>query len=159
MSSAAPSGHDRRRPRHAPDEGHLPEVLPAAEARQHLVPARHAHAPVEDDEHFVPAVPFADDDVAVFVVARFHRLHHAQELPLAELAEERHVRQRFALQGEGEALGARGVDGPLVPDADDDRGDVVFPSALVGVGDEPLGRLVAVEGGQERPELVRGVSR
>src|SRR5450432_1060780 len=133
-------GVHARRARHAPDEGHLADVLAGPEVEQGLLAARDAHLALEHD-----------DELAALVLPDLDRLHHAKELALGEPREERHVRERVALQRE--PLGALGVDRALFPDLHDEGGDVVFAAARVRELDERLDARVALE--PERPrELV-----
>src|SRR5450432_390023 len=121
-------GVHARRARHAPDEGHLADVLAGPEVEQGLLAARDAHLALEHDEELVALVALADDEIAVLVLPDLDRLHHAKELAL-------------------------GVDRALFPDLHDEGGDVVFAAARVRELDERLDARVALE--PERPrELV-----
>src|SRR5580692_2468193 len=109
-------GGDGGGARHAANKGHLAYVLADAQAREDGVATRNPDGACEYDKELVPSLALLDDDLAGGVNAHLDGLHDAQKLTLGQAAEERHLRQHVALQGE--SSGTRLVESPLLAEFD-----------------------------------------
>src|SRR5690606_32062912 len=115
-------------------EGHLAEVLPRGELHERVLAGVDADAPLEHDEELLALFALADDDLPRLIAAHVGDVEDADELLVADEAEERDAVEDLELEVDllrdlVDAAAALGH-------ADDDRGDVVLAAPLVGERDE-----------------------
>src|SRR5256885_10289789 len=139
--------------RRASDESHFSEMLAGAEGGEPYVSTRNPHLAGEHDEELIAAIAFFDDPIAVGVGANFGNLHHPKKLSLGQPREERHLGEDIAF--ESELLSPLRVGDRALAESHHNGGDVVFPTRLVGEGNEALDRRVSVLLRQVTRKLVR----